>query len=92
MRAVARAGELAGRLKPNGRLLGTPATTPLLELELMRSAVNGKQGLWQTLGLYADDLGLSRDEMEKLTRAAGEQSELLEELHALVRPDAFRPE
>lgn len=92
MRVVARAGELAGRLKPNGRLLGTPATTPLLELELMRSAVNGKQGLWQTLGQYADDLGLPRDEMEERTRTAGEQSAMLEELHALVRPDAFRPE
>ena len=49
LRAVARAGDAAGRLKTNGRGLMRSPMTPLLEIELLRGAVNAKQGLWQTL-------------------------------------------
>jgi len=90
--AVARAGEIVGRFKPNGRLLGTPPTTPLFELELLRGGVNTKMGLWQTLSAYADDLGLDRDEMDGLAEQAADQSRRLEELHAKVRVEAYEPE
>lgn len=90
--AVARAGEIVGRFKPNGRLLGTPPTTPLFELEFLRGGVNTKMGLWQTLSAYADDLGIDRAEMDALAQQAADQSTLLEELHATLRTEAYRPE
>lgn len=90
LRLVARAGELLGRLKPNGRILTATPTTPLLEIELMRSAVNGKQGLWQTLAAYSAELGLDEEEYTARTATAESQSEVLEALHARVRPQAFR--
>ena len=40
LRAVARAGEAAGRLKTNGRGLMRSPMTPLLEIELLRGAVD----------------------------------------------------
>ncbi|MDO5501994.1 MAG: hypothetical protein Q4G67_02360 [Actinomycetia bacterium] len=89
--ALARLGELAGRLKANGRVFTGSPMTPLLELELMRSAVNGKQGLWEALAEYADELGLDAEELESLAERAGEQSEILTRLHAEVRGDALRP-
>lgn len=88
-RLVARAGELAGRLKPNGRLLRTVPTTALLEIELMRSAVNGKRGLWETLAEHAAELGLDAAEMQQRADDAGEQAQVLAELHGLIRGRAF---
>lgn len=88
---LARVGEAVGRLKPNGRLFSGSPMTPLLELELLRSAVNGKQGLWETLVEYADELGLEAREFEKLARRADEQATVLESLHAEIRGEALRP-
>src|SRR5699024_7725652 len=47
--AVAWVGERVGRLKLNGRVLERSPMTMLLEAEIMRSAVNGKIGGWETL-------------------------------------------
>lgn len=92
LRVVARIGEAAGRLKPNGRGPFASPVTPMLELELLRSAVNGKQGLWQVLAEYADDLGLERHAYLRRVRMAEEQEETLERLHAELRPTALRPD
>ena len=88
---LAQLGEAVGRLTPNGRLCSGSPMTPLLELELLRSAVNGKQGLWETLVEYSDELGLDAREFEQLARQAGEQSKVLESLHAEIRGQALRP-
>lgn len=90
-KALAALAELAGRLKPNGRLLSGSPMTPLLEIELMRSAVNGKQGLWETLAVYAKELGLDPALYRRLAKRAGQQSRTLETLHATVRKDGLRP-
>ena len=90
-KALAALAELAGRLKPNGRLLSGSPMTPLLEIELMRSAVNGKQGLWETLAVYAKELGLDAALYRRLAKRAGQQSRTLETLHASVRKDGLRP-
>lgn len=92
LRLMARAGELVGRLKPNGRILSTTPTTPLLELELFRGAVNAKQGLWEVLSEHADQLGLDRAEHDRLARQAADQAQTLARLHALIRDRAFRRE
>lgn len=88
---LARIGEAVGRLKPNGRLVSGSPMTPLLELELLRSAVNGKQGLWETLVEYSEELGLDPHEFAELARRAGEQSTVLQALHAEIRSQALRP-
>ena len=88
---LARVGELAGRLKANGRVLTGSPMTPLLELELLRAGVNGKQGLWETLVGYAHELGLDPKRYRDLAKQARAQERTLEELHARVRGDALRP-
>jgi len=90
-KALAALAELAGRLKANGRILTGSPMTPLLEIELMRSAVNGKQGLWETLAVYAKELGLDAAFYRRLAKRAGQQSRTLESLHAMVREDGLRP-
>jgi UDP-glucose 4-epimerase len=64
--------------------------TPLIELELMRSAVNGKLGLWQTLESLAPDLGLPRAMFADLVELARSQSTRLESLHEIARQSSFR--
>ncbi|MGA8046896.1 MAG: hypothetical protein WCA30_11595 [Dermatophilaceae bacterium] len=88
---AARLGELAGRLKANGRALTGSPMTPLLELELLRMAVNGKQGLWETLAGYAPELGLDPQRYRDLAEQARTQERTLEDLHGRVRGDALRP-
>lgn len=92
MRLLARAGELIGRVKPNGRILSSTPTTPVLELELFRGAVNAKQGLWEVLATHSDQLGLDRARYDRLTQNADEQARVLTNLHATIRDRAFRPQ
>lgn len=87
--AAAWVGEKAGRLKLNRRVLRRSPMTPLLELELLRGAVMGKQGLWQVLEEYAEPLGLDPTEFAERARLADEQRERLAALHAALRPTAF---
>lgn len=86
---LARAGEMAGRLKPNGRGAKSSPVTPVLELELLRAAVNGKQGLWQTLAEHSGELGLDEQEYRRRSRLAEQQERVLEDLHARCRARAF---
>ena len=87
--AVAWLGEKAGRLKTNGRPLGSPMT-PVLEIDLMRGAVIGKLGGWETLTELAPDLGLPRALFVQLAEQARAQADVLGRLHAEVVPEAFR--
>lgn len=88
--AAAWTAEKVGRLKLNGRVLTTSPMTPLLELELMRSAVMGKLGLWQTLTEIGAELGEDPEEFRGLAEQARRQAERLDQLHARVRGDALR--
>lgn len=87
--AVAWLAERVGRLKTNGRATGSPMT-PVLELELMRSAVIGKLGAWETLAALAPDLGLPSETFRDLAEHARAQATTFEQLHARQLPDAFR--
>ncbi|MFV2145448.1 hypothetical protein [Isoptericola sp. G70] len=87
---VAGVGERLGRLKLNGRLTERSPLTVMLEIELMRSAVTGKLGGWQTLEEYADDLGLEPERFARLAAVARRQLALLERLHEHAREQAFR--
>ena len=86
--AAAWVAERAGRLKTNERAEGSPMT-PVLELELMRSAVMGKLGVWQTLTALSPELGLPPDLFVALADQARQQAETFDRLHGEVVPQAF---
>lgn len=88
--AVAWVGERVGRLKLNGRVLERSPMTMLLEVELMRSAVAGKLGCWETLREHAPDLDLDRQVFEDLIAASHRQLETLERVHAYAHTRALR--
>lgn len=88
--AVAWLGEHAGRLKKNGRLVSRSPMTMVLETELLRSAVLGKRGGWQTLADNAEDLGLDAAVFHELAEQALHQHDQLDEVHAYARRRAFR--
>jgi hypothetical protein len=52
--AAAAVAERAGRLKPNGRILGYSPLSRLLELELMSAGIEGKRLLWLSLHELGD--------------------------------------
>lgn len=87
---VLSAGERIGRLKPNGRVVTPAPMTAVLELELMRSAVAGKRGLWETLRVYAEPLGLDPARPAELIATADEQIATLSRLGEQARQRAFR--
>ncbi|GAB2549239.1 NAD-dependent epimerase/dehydratase family protein [Leucobacter ruminantium] len=88
--AVSWAGEHLGRLKSNGRLFSRSPMTLVLEAELMRSAVMGKLGVWQTLEEHADELGLDAGVFADLAERSREQAGVLDEVHEYARARAFR--
>ena len=50
-------GERLARLKPNGRISRRSPLSALLELELLRSALRGKESGWQTLKVCSTEAG-----------------------------------
>ncbi len=88
-RAAAWVAERAGRLKLNGRLVNRSPMTLVLESELMRSAVTGKLGLWQTLQDLAGDLGLDRSRFDGFAAMAREQLATLDRVHEYARRRGF---
>ena len=90
--AAAWLGEHVGRLKNNGRIAGRSPMTMVLETELMRSAVIGKRGGWQTLADNAEDLGVDAARFRDLAEQAMRQHHQLDEVHAYARRRAFRQE
>lgn len=88
--AVAWVGERVGRLKLNGRVLERSPMTMLLETELMRSAVSGKLGGWETLREHAAGLNLDPQVFEDLIASSHRQLEMMEKVHAYARERALR--
>lgn len=88
--AVATAGEKLARLKGNGRVVSRSPMTMLLETELMRGAVIGKKGGWETLREHAGDLGLDPAIFTELVDNSDAQAAMLDEVHAYARSRALR--
>jgi hypothetical protein len=88
--AAAWLAERAGRLKLNGRILKRSPMTMVLESELMRAAILGKLGGWQTLEELAPELGLDPAVFQKLGEDARSQIEALSRVHEHARRNAFR--
>lgn len=88
--AAAWLAEHAGRLKLNGRIVKRSPMTMVLEAELMRAAVLGKLGGWQTLEELAPELGLDKATFTALADDARSQIEALSRVHEHARRNAFR--
>lgn len=83
-------GEKAGRLKPNGRLVRRSPLSTLLELELLRLAVEGKASGWQALRRLTDvDPRLDAARLDELLDRARHQQRTLEELRARQTGETF---
>ncbi len=90
--AGAKVGEKLGRLKLNEQLTGYSPLSRVLELEGLRSGVQGKLGLWDSLGQIAPfDERLDADEIASLAARAERQLEGLREHHRLAAREAFAP-
>ena len=88
--AAAWLGERVARLKTDGRVLKRSPMTLLLETELMRSAVHGKIGGWQTLRANAEELGLDPETFAELITASERQIATLDQIHGYARIRAIR--
>jgi hypothetical protein len=88
--ATAWAGELVARLKNSRRSLRRRRTDALLEVELLRSALVGKLGVWQVLEDLGDDLGVDTARMAELRARTLEQVATMDEVHATVRARVLR--
>ncbi|MFF3071750.1 hypothetical protein ACFVSN_35990 [Kitasatospora sp. NPDC057904] len=79
------AGERLGRLKPNGTVVRRAPLSDLIELEALRTGVEGKAALWRALHAIADsDERLDRVQLERLAERAAEQARTLNGWHQAV--------
>jgi hypothetical protein len=84
------AGEKAGRVKFNGRLLARSPLSDIEELELLRLGVEGKAAGWRTLRVLANtDQRLDRGQLDELMSRARRQADLLEEHRVRVQRSAI---
>lgn len=86
---AARAGERAGRLKPNGSLRGYSPLSRLVELEGLTVGVEGKLSLWQALAAL-EDPALAQFDFAALQARAEAQLERLEQLRLEAARVALR--
>lgn len=84
--------ERVGRLKLNGHLVRPSRLSPLLETEILRSAITGKQSGWRTLEVLGEGAGISPARLERLAQLQEEASEQLSRVDAALewlRPRAL---
>jgi hypothetical protein len=90
--ALGWAGEKAGRLKTNGRVVRRSPLSALLELEMMRLGVEGKASGWRTLREMADgDRRLDTSRLDALLERARAQADVLEELRVRRAAEVMSP-
>ena len=88
--AGAKVAERLGRLKPNEQLTGYSPLSRVLELEALRSGVQGKLGLWDALSQIAPyDDRLDEPDVAVCMIRAEAQLEDLRELHRMAAREAF---
>lgn len=83
------AGELVGRLKPNGRILRRSPLSDLVEVEGLYLAVKAKAAGWQAL-LAADPVRFA-DPVQLLAERADDQIERLAVIHRTVAAEVMAP-
>lgn len=88
--AAAWVGEHVARIKASRGTLRRHRTDTLLEVELLRSALVGKLGVWQVLEDLGDGLGYDPVRMGRLRARTLEQVATMDEVHAVVRAKVLR--
>ncbi|WP_163274726.1 hypothetical protein [Cellulomonas iranensis] len=84
--------ERVARLKPDGRWTRRSPLSLVLELEILRSGLEGKRLGWVTLREHADVLGLDVDRLDALVARSREQADTVEAIAARARERAFAAE
>jgi hypothetical protein len=88
--AGAKVAERLGRLKPNDQLSSYSPLSRVLELEGLRSGVQGKLALWDSLAQIAPlDDRLDAEEVAGLQAKAQRQLEGLRQHHMMAAREAF---
>jgi hypothetical protein len=88
---AARAVEVAGRFKLNGRVRGYSPLSRLIELEALVSGIVAKESLWQTLALVQPQRSeLNGFDFDELQRRAMQQRMQLDEHRQTTVEEAFR--
>jgi hypothetical protein len=88
--AAAKVGEKVGRLKPNNALTGYSPLSRVLEFEGLRSGVQGKLSLWDSLLEIAPfDDRIDAEEMARLLTRAEAQLKGLRVHHRLAAREAL---
>jgi hypothetical protein len=83
-------GEKAGRLKPNGRLLGQSPLSRVIGLEMLRLGIEGKAALWHALRDRARiDSRIHAERLDDLIDRARRQSATVKEFRAWAATEAF---
>ena len=86
------AAERLGRLKLNGHLMRPSRLTPLLEAEILRSGISGKNSGWSTLEVIGAQAGMSpaqRAHLAGLQAGVPAQLERVDAALEWLRPRAF---
>ncbi|BAJ28072.1 MULTISPECIES: CinA family protein [Kitasatospora] len=87
------AAERAGRLKPNGTLVRRAPLSDLVELETLRTGVEGKAALWRALLAIAEqEPRLRAPELERLAERARDQARLLDGWHHAASTQVLPPD
>jgi len=88
--AAAKVGEKVGRLKPNNALTGYSPLSRVLEFEGLRTGVQGKLSLWDSLLEIAPfDDRIDADETARLSQRAEAQLKGLRVHHRLAAREAL---
>ena len=87
--ALGALGELASRLKPNGRLFGYSPLSRLIELETLAAGIESKRNLWRALR-HGDEGGvLDPSMLDGLIERAMSQRNRVLELHDRAAAETF---
>lgn len=87
---AAAAGEWAGRLKPNGRILGYSALSRVWELEALMAGSESRRALWSLLRRHARAAGPLHADLARLEERAQAHREELDRLRLGAARAAFR--
>jgi hypothetical protein len=79
--ALGALGEVAGRLKSNGRLFGYSPLSRLIELETLAAGIESKRNLWRALRHVDDVETLDASLLDALIERAESQRNRVLELH-----------
>ncbi|HEY7266147.1 MAG TPA: hypothetical protein VH501_00495 [Solirubrobacterales bacterium] len=87
--AIARAVEMATRLKPNGRLVGYSPLSRVMELEGLTMGITGKLELWRSLRAVENDPEVPDVDYERMAARAEDQRDRVEELRIKAAAEAL---